>query len=266
MTRFRGCIDIHAGQVKQIVGGSLHQDDTTAIDDPKLSTNFISKLPSSHYASLYRDNDVRGTHVIKLGSNPENDRAAKEALMAWAGGMQIGGGINIDNAQSWLDCGASHVIVTSWLFPDGGLSLERSEALVQRIGRDKIVIDLSCRIKVVEGSEKWFVAMDKWQTMTSFELNKENITMLEQYCAEFLVHAADVEGLCQGIDTHLVRRLGEWCTIPVTYAGGARSINDLSIVDELSQGKVDLTYGSSLDIFGGELVKFEDCASWNDGR
>ena len=78
-----------------------------------------------------------------------------------------------------------------------------------------------------------------------------------------LVHAADVEGKCEGIDERLVEFLGSHCPIPVTYAGGARSFEDLATVDLLSEGKVDLTIGSALDIFGGMQVKYSDCVEWN---
>lgn len=94
----------------------------------------------------------------------------------------------------------------------------------------------------------------------------ETLDRLSAYCSEFLIHAADVEGLCHGIDEDLVKALGEWATIPVTYAGGAYSIRDLKTVEELSGERVDLTYGSALDIFGGDKVKFEDCVGWNKER
>jgi phosphoribosylformimino-5-aminoimidazole carboxamide ribotide isomerase len=284
MTRFRGCIDIHSGSVKQIVGGTLSQDDnntnnnnTIQTDDDaanaappnSLATNFVSNKPASYYAALYRDNSVHGTHVIKLGSNPANDKVASLALETWPHGLQIGGGITLENAQYWLDAGASHVIVTSWLFPGAQFSIERLRELSSAIGRERIVVDLSCRRREDQegGVTKWFVATDKWRTMTDFELCSEAFATLGEYCAEFLVHAADVEGLCQGIDEDLVVKLGEWCNgLPVTYAGGAKSVDDLRRVQELSQGKVDLTYGSALDIFGGELVTFQECVEWNEQR
>lgn len=268
MTRFRGCIDIHSGQVKQIVGGSLRGDDTSATSG-SVSTNFTSSLPSSYYSQLYSDNSVYGTHVIKLGSNPENDAAALEALKQWPGKLQIGGGINSENAEYWIKNGASHVIVTSYLFPNNEFSLDRLTQLRDAVGSDRIVIDLSCRKKLdSEGNAKWYVTTNKWQTMTEFELNSVNFRLLEPYCDEFLVHAADVEGLCQGIDEQLVQNLSEWvpCNRPVTYAGGAKEVSDLQLVEKLSGGVVDLTFGSALDIFGGSGVKFEDVVKWNDAH
>ncbi|KAJ3194327.1 Enzyme that catalyzes the fourth step in the histidine pathway [Irineochytrium annulatum] len=250
MTRFRPCIDLHNGQVKQIVGASLTDDAPTS-----LRTNFVSTDPPAHFARLYRDNNLTGAHVIKLG--PGNEDAAKEALRAWPGCMQVGGGITIDNAREWLDAGAGKVIVTSWLFPDARFSVERLKALRDRVGRENLVVDVSCKVR--EG--KWVVAMNKWQTITDMEVNQESISMLEEYCSEFLVHAADVEGLCKGIDEELVKALGTWCRIPVTYAGGGSCIEDLSLVEKLSSGKVDLTFGSALDIFGGVGVKFVDCVA-----
>ncbi|KAK9466009.1 hypothetical protein V1512DRAFT_264529 [Lipomyces arxii] len=251
MTRFRGCIDIHAGKVKQIVGGTLSEDVTA------LKTNFVAEFPPAHFAELYQTNNVTGAHVIKLG--PGCDEAANEALSAWRDGLQIGGGITSENAKFWIENGAEKVIVTSYLFPNAKFNLERLESLVSQVGKDRLVIDLSCRRR----QNEWVVAMNKWQTLTETKIDKETLEFLAQYCCEFLVHAADVEGLCRGIDEDLVVALANWSPIPVTYAGGAKSIDDLALVDRLSKGKVDLTYGSALDIFGGELVEFADCVEWN---
>ncbi|GAA6049030.1 hypothetical protein JCM3770_005447 [Rhodotorula araucariae] len=246
---FRPCIDLHNGAVKQIVGGTL---DTSA-----LRTNFVSEKPSAYYADLYRDNDLRGGHVIKLG--PGNDDAARSALQAWPNGLQVGGGINESNAQEWLDAGAEKVIVTSYLFPNAKFDEDRLRRLADKVGKERLVVDVSCRRR----DDKWIVAMDRWQVMTDMEVNAESLKLLEQYCSEFLVHAADVEGLCQGIDEQLVEKLGEWVTIPTTYAGGARSVADLALVERLSRGKVDLTYGSALDIFGGSQVRFDELCRYN---
>ncbi|ODV97614.1 hypothetical protein PACTADRAFT_73328 [Pachysolen tannophilus NRRL Y-2460] len=236
MTRFRGCIDIHSGQVKQIVGGTLSRDDLNGVDN-KLSTNFVSTRPSSYYANLYKENNITGTHVIKLGTNEANDRVALEALRAWPDALQIGGSINDGNAKYWIENGASHVIITSWLFPDGKFSLERLEQISNKVGSKHLVIDLSCRCKISNNGEiQWFVAINKWQTITDKQLSMEFFKELSPYCDEFLVHAADVEGLCKGIDQNLVSMLGKWCNDkPVTYAGGANSLSDLTLVEKLSQ-------------------------------
>ncbi|EON66551.1 1-(5-phosphoribosyl)-5-[(5-phosphoribosylamino)methylideneamino] imidazole-4-carboxamide isomerase [Coniosporium apollinis CBS 100218] len=253
MTIFRPCIDLHAGSVKQIVGGTLS-------DTPDaLKTNHVSTLPAGHFAQLYKDNGLTGAHVIMLG--PGNEDSAREAVATWKNGLQVGGGITEKNAAQWIGWGAQKVIITSYLFPDGKFSSERLQAVLTALGNDKekLVIDLSCRRR----GETWYVAMNKWQTITGMELNQDSISLLEPYCSEFLIHAADNEGLQQGIDHELVQKLAQWCTIPVTYAGGGKTLQDLDIVKELSQGKVDLTIGSALDIFGGSAVKFEDCVAWN---
>ncbi|EMG45849.1 1-(5-phosphoribosyl)-5-[(5- phosphoribosylamino)methylideneamino] imidazole-4-carboxamide isomerase [Candida maltosa Xu316] len=184
MTKFRGCIDIHSGQVKQIVGGTLTQDDTT--ETTTTTENFVSTKPSSYYAELYKDNNIQGCHVIKLGSNPINDETAKLALKTWPGNLQIGGGINIDNAKQWLEYGASHVILTSWLFTENNegkmeLDFGKLEKVSQLIGKDNLIVDLSCRtiIDDEDGEPQWYVAMNKWQTITVNKLSAE--FLLEVY-------------------------------------------------------------------------------------
>jgi phosphoribosylformimino-5-aminoimidazole carboxamide ribotide isomerase len=252
VTVFRPCIDLHNGAVKQIVGSTLKDN------FENLSTNFISNHPPSYYAALYKKDNARGGHIIKLG--PGNDSAAKEALAAWPGGMHLGGGINVDNAQQWLDAGAQKLIVTSALFTDRKLDMQKVRSISAVIGKDRLVIDLSCK-KTASG---WNVATDRWQTVTDTAVNIDTLNMLADYCSEFLVHAADVEGLCKGIDLELVKLLGTDCPLPCTYAGGAKSIKDLQIVEQLSGGTVDLTFGSALDLFGGTLVKYQHCINWNN--
>ncbi|KAK4661499.1 Enzyme that catalyzes the fourth step in the histidine pathway [Podospora pseudopauciseta] len=254
MTRFRPCIDLHSGQVKQIVGGTLDSKTTS------LLTNFISPHPPSYFSKLYKENDLHGAHVIMLG--PGNRTAAIESLAAWPNNLQIGGGINETNAQEWINLGASKVIITSYLFPNGTFSQERLDKVLFALGGDKekLVIDLSCRRK---GEDRWFVAMDKWQTITDMEVCEASIRQLEPYCSEFLIHAADNEGLQRGIDEKLVENLARWCSIPVTYAGGGRNLDDLEMVKKLSNGKVDLTIGSALDCFGGSGVTLQECVEWN---
>eukprot|EP01064_Diplonema_japonicum_P021992 TRINITY_DN315_c2_g1_i1.p1 TRINITY_DN315_c2_g1~~TRINITY_DN315_c2_g1_i1.p1 ORF type:complete len:257 (+),score=59.60 TRINITY_DN315_c2_g1_i1:61-831(+) len=252
MTEFRPCIDLHDGKVKQIVGSSL-KDTTTEVKE-----NFVSEKSAAHYAEMYKRDGLKGGHVIMLGKG--NEDAAMEALKVYPGGLQVGGGINADNARKWLDAGASHVIVTSYMFDEARLSKEKVQKLRDICGKDKLVLDLSCK-KVGSG---WVVAKDRWQTLTDLPVTHEVLDMLSEYCDEFLVHAADVEGKCQGIDTELVEHLAAWGKIPITYAGGAKSISDLSSINEVSNNRpIHLTYGSSLDIFGGSLVAYSDCVAWN---
>jgi len=248
---FRPCIDLHEGKVKQIVGGTL------AADAAGLRTNFVSNRSAAWFAKLYRADELMGGHVIMLG--PGNETEARAALAAYPAGLQIGGGINADNARDWLDAGASHVIVTSWVFREGRVDWERLDKLVQTVGEQRLVLDLSCRKR----GESYFVVTDRWQDFTELTLSAENLQKLSRSCAEFLIHAVDVEGLCRGIDRELVKKLGEWSTIPTTYAGGANSISDLEEVTRLGQGKIHLTIGSALDIFGGTGVRYEDAVAFN---
>ena len=248
---FRPCIDLHEGKVKQIVGG-------TWSDDPAaLRTNFVSDHPARWYAELYRRDELKGGHVILLG--PGNETAARDALAAYPGGLHVGGGINLANSRAWLDAGASHVIVTSWVFRDGQLDFDRVRDLVAAIGRDRLVLDLSCRRR--DGD--YWVVTDRWQKFTEFKIDPSGLHRLAAFCAEFLVHAADVEGLCGGVDLELVDKLAQWSPLPTTYAGGARSLSDLQEVTRVSNGKIDLTIGSALDIFGGRGVRYADAVAFN---
>jgi phosphoribosylformimino-5-aminoimidazole carboxamide ribotide isomerase len=252
LTAFRPCIDLHQGQVKQIVGGSL--------TDSGADTNFISSHDAAYYAQLYREHGLTGGHVIALG--PNNQQQVLQALAAYPQGMQFGGGVNLENAASYLEAGASHIIVTSYLFENGEFSWSRLEAIKAEVGADRLVLDLSCR-RTAEG---WMIATNRWQTITATAVDQQTLAELEKHCAEFLVHAADVEGLQAGIDQELVTLLGNCCRIPVTYAGGARALEDLDLVQRLSNGAVDLTIGSALDIFGGSGVTLEACINWNQSK
>jgi phosphoribosylformimino-5-aminoimidazole carboxamide ribotide isomerase len=246
---FRPCIDLHEGKVKQIVGGTL--------GDAGLRTNFVSEKSAAWFADLYKRDGLFGGHVIMLGAGNESE--ARAALKTFPGGMQIGGGINSENARDWLDAGASHVIVTSWVFREGKVDWARLDELVKAIVKEKLVLDLSCRKR----GENYFVVTDRWQKFTELAVNKETLEKFSDYCAEFLIHAVDVEGLCRGIDSELVEKLGRWSPIPMTYAGGANSLADLETVTKLGGGKVNLTIGSALDIFGGSGVKYADCVKFN---
>jgi phosphoribosylformimino-5-aminoimidazole carboxamide ribotide isomerase len=247
---FRPCIDLHQGQVKQIVGGTLG-------DNPDPTTNFVADQDAGWFAARFRDDGLSGGHVIMLG--PGNEDAARVALGAYPDGMQIGGGITAANAVEWLEAGATHVIVTSWLFPAGRLDEHRLDELVAAVGRERLVIDLSCRRR----DDDYVVVTDRWQTFTDVLVDAPTVAALEDRCVELLVHGVDVEGLSQGIDTELVERLGSMVTVPTTYAGGARSLDDLDLVDRLGQGRLDLTIGSALDLFGGTGVRYADAVAWN---
>ncbi|WFD29131.1 nuclear pore complex subunit [Malassezia sp. CBS 17886] len=232
---FRPCIDLHAGKVKQIVGGTLRTAHGGVGDDQHvLRTNFVAEKPPAYYAELYRSHGLRGGHIIKLG--PGNDAAAEAAVAAWPDGMHVGGGINAANARGWIDRGAEKVVVTSYLFPDCKFSMERLLEMERVVGRDRLVVDISCR----RHGDEWIVAMNRWQDLTDMFLTQATLNTVSAHCSELLVHAADVEGLCQGIDEDLVTHLA-----------------DLVLVDRLSRGKVDVTFGSALDIFGGSGVTLE---------
>lgn len=246
--QFRPCIDLHQGRVKQIVGSSLTDSDNSA------QTNFSSDKPSSYYAELYRKDSLTGGHIIKLG--PGNDAAAKEALATWPGGMQIGGGITSENAASYIAMGASHIIVTSYVFRDGKINFENLNALVKAVGREHIVLDLSCK----ERHGEYYIVTDRWQNFTETKVNNESLEMLASYCDEFLVHAASVEGKMAGPDLKLVKLLADFSSIPVTYAGGIATIEDIESVREEGAGRVHITIGSALDIFGGRL-SYDDVLS-----
>lgn len=254
--KFRPCIDLHQGQVKQIVGSTL--TDTT--DD--VATNFSTQKPAEDFAKLYQKDSLTGGHVIMLG--PGNREAAMSAISAYP--MQVGGGINDTNAQEWLDAGASHVIVTSHVFSNGQIRIDRLTTLRDIVTKQKLVLDLSCRRKPGSSeSSEYFVVTDRWQKFTEFPVNAETLRQLAEYCDEFLVHGVDVEGKQCGILEDLVELLGKHSPIPVTYAGGVRSIEDLELVERIGNGKVDCTVGSALDIFGGSL-KYEDVVKWHNER
>ncbi|KAH8926940.1 5-proFAR isomerase [Atractiella rhizophila] len=260
MTLVRPCIDLHSGVVKQIVGSSLDLQNPSSLS---LQTNFISSKPPAYYAELYKKDNMQGAHVIKLG--PGNDAAAEEALKAWPGGLQLGGGITAENAVNWLAKGASKVIVTSYLFPDGQLSQVRLRKLSEAVPKEQLVIDLSC--KRTSDSE-WTVCINGWATLTSSVISRSSTILsdLAPYCSEFLIHSTSVEGLQVGPDLPLVQLLAEMSPIPVTYAGGARHLSDLQAVERMSEGKVDLTFGSALDIFGGDGITWADCVAWNHSK
>ncbi|MCC8101903.1 MAG: phosphoribosylformimino-5-aminoimidazole carboxamide ribotide isomerase [Clostridiales bacterium] len=246
--RFRPCIDIHNGKVKQIVGGSLRDQGDTA------SENFVSVQDADYFANLYQRDGLQGGHVILLNpvSSPYYEATREQALRALAaypGGLQLGGGVTAENAAFFLDAGASHVIVTSYVFQDGRIQYDNLECLVREIGKEHLVLDLSCRKRDGE----YDIVTDRWQKFTEVTLSHRTLDELAGYCDEFLVHAADVEGKSAGIELPVAELLGNWGKRPVTYAGGVGSYKDLRLLREAGKDRVDVTVGSALDLFGGPL-------------
>ena len=245
---FRPCIDIHNGRVKQIVGSSLRDQGDRA------SENFVSEKDAAYYATLYRDAGIKGGHVILLngGDSPYYEATREQAfgaLGAYRGGLQIGGGVNADNAASFLEAGASHVIVTSYVFGGGRIHFDKLEKLKSAVGKEHVVLDLSCRKK----GGAYYIVTDRWQNWTDEKVDGVLLEKLSDYCDEFLIHAVDVEGKAGGIETELVSLLGAYEGNPVTYAGGVHSYEDLQLIKKLGNNRLNVTIGSALDLFGGTL-------------
>ena len=249
---FRPCIDIHNGQVKQIVGGSLKDEGNQA------SENYVSEQDAAFYARLYQKQGIRGGHVILLNKEgSEYYEATRQqalgALRTYPGGLQIGGGIHPENAAEYLDAGASHVIVTSYVFREGRIDYDRLERLVYAVGRERLVLDVSCK----RVGEKYLVVTDRWQNLTKEAVDVDLLKKLSAYCDEFLIHAVDVEGKARGIEQDLVKNLGGYTGNPITYAGGVHSMEDLLLLKKLGRNRMNVTIGSALDLFGGSM-KWED--------
>jgi phosphoribosylformimino-5-aminoimidazole carboxamide ribotide isomerase len=257
--RFRPCIDIHQGRVKQIVGGTLKDSEDGDASSETPETNFETETSSAEFAEMYRRDGIRGGHVIMLSRDDATTEAAMRAVSAFPGGLQVGGGVTAETAAPLLDAGASHVIVTSYVFRDGAVDRDRLRKLVDAVGKDRVVLDLSCRKR----GDDYFVVTDRWQKWTDLKVDAATMADLAAACDEFLVHGVDVEGMKLGIDEELVRRLGEHSPIPVTYAGGARSIADLELVRRAGNAMVDVTVGSALDCFGGALP-YDDVVAWHN--
>jgi phosphoribosylformimino-5-aminoimidazole carboxamide ribotide isomerase len=243
---------LHNGKVKQIVGSTLSDESPDA-----LRTNFTSGFSASHYARMYSRDGLYGGHVIMLG--PGNEAAARDAFLAFPGGLQAGGGITAENAGYWLDQGAAAVIVTSYVFREGMILADRLRKMQALVGRDKLVIDLSCRKK----GDAYYVVTDRWQKFTDTRISPETLDYFSGFCCEFLIHAADVEGKSRGIAEDLVADLAAWSPLPTTYAGGVRDMDDFLLVRELGKDRLDVTVGSSLDIFGGGGMKYSDAVAFN---
>lgn len=256
--QFRPCIDIHNGRVKQIVGGSL-KDAGNQADE-----NFVSEYDAAYYANLYKSDGLVGGHIILL--NPEGSEyyeadlaQAKRALGAYPGGLMIGGGIHADNASTFIDAGASHVIVTSYVFKDGQIHWDHLNQIQKAVGSNHLVLDLSCRKR----GDTYYVVTDRWQKFTDVSVNAQTLDMLAPYCDEFLIHAVDVEGKASGIETELVHILADWHKKPMTYAGGIGSYDDLDLLASLSHNTLDFTIGSALDLFGGPIA-YKDICHYRD--
>lgn len=252
--KFRPCIDLHNGVVKQIVGGTL-------TDNGKgLVTNFQSPFRAGYYALKFREDNLIGGHIIMLNHDPLNAAAAVDAFEAWPNAFQIGGSLNPENAPGWLDRGAAAIIVTSYVFRDGHVNMDNLKHMVASVGRDKLILDLSCRKR----DDRYYIVTDRWQKFTDVEITSGNLDLLSKHCSEFLIHAADIEGLAGGIDTALVSKLGAWDGIPITYAGGIRSMSDVRLIKDLSGGKLDFTVGSALDLYGGKGIAYRDLVAFNN--
>lgn len=239
--KFRPCIDLHQGRVKQIVGGTLDNNEHELVE------NFVADKDASYFAEIFKRDQLTGGHIIMLG--PGNQEQAVKALEAYPGGMQVGGGITADNAEFYLNHGAAHVIVTSYVFRDGEIYEDNLYRLQSRVGKEKLVLDLSCR----KNDGTYYVVTDRWQKFTRYEINEINLKALAQYCDEFLIHAVDVEGKCSGIQGDLIEKLGRWVSIPATYAGGVGTMDDIRLARKLGRDRIDLTIGSALDLYGGSL-------------
>lgn len=256
--KFRPCIDIHNGKVKQIIGGSLKDQGDRAVE------NFVAGHDASYFAELYREHRLTGGHIILLNHRGSEyfeatKKQALSALHAYPGGLQIGGGIQADNAYEYIEAGASHVIVTSYVFQNGEVNFDHLEKIERAVGKEHLVLDLSCRVK----GEKYVVVTDRWQKDTNYEITEENLDNFARFSNEFLIHAVDVEGKMGGIDGKLAKILGDWGKIPVTYAGGVSSLEDLEKLRETGKDKLDVTIGSALSLFGGPM-DFEKVLSYFD--
>ena len=249
---FRPCIDIHNGRVKQIVGSSLSDKGNFA------RNNFISNQDASYYADIYKKYSLHGGHIILLNSKDseyyeDTKKQALDALAAYPGGMQIGGGITDENALEYLKAGASHVIVTSYFFNNGELNRDKLKLMKDKVGSDRVVIDLSCRKK----DNKYIIMTNRWQTYSNEVLNYELLDYLSDYCDEFLIHAVDVEGKSQGIEEELIKYLAIWNKKTITYAGGIRNISDMQLIYDIGNQNINATIGSALELFGGS-IKIEE--------
>lgn len=241
---FRPCIDIHQGKVKQIIGSTLNNE------NQKLKVNFVAAKDAAYFAKLYKRDDLFGGHIIMLDNSEQTKKETFKALESFPDGLQVGGGVTAENANEFLSKGVSQVIISSDIFTNDVLDKEKLRKLITTVGKNKIVLDLSCRKR---GNNEYFVVIDKWQAFTNLVVNVATLAMLSEYCVEFLIHGVDVEGKKQGIDEQLLKILSKFQDLPVTYAGGIKNLSNIKRIEELGEGKINFTVGSALDIFGGDL-------------
>ena len=267
---FRPCIDIHDGKVKQIVGGSLREQKKAVCENngqsdrivSMVQENFVSEQDAPFYAEFYKIRGLKGGHIILLNAvgtdaYEATKKQALAALEAYPGGLQVGGGIHPENACEFLRAGASHVIVTSYVFRDGKIDYERLKKMRETVGKEHLVLDVSCKKK----QDAYCVVTDRWQKETEEVVDETLLDTLAEYCDEFLIHAVDVEGKAEGIEKDLVEMLGKWGKKPVTYAGGVHNFEDLELLRKLGKGHVNVTIGSALDLFGGNM-DFEEVVAY----
>ena len=240
-TKFRPCIDLHKGKVKSIVGDSYTDSGKGIVE------NFVSDKPSSFFAQMYKNDDLTGGHISIIGQG--NEEQALLALKTYPNGLQVGGGINLENANFFLENGASHIIVTSFIFNRGQLNLKKLEQISSLVGKNRLVLDLSCK----KMKDSYFVATDKWQKISDFEVNEKSLSELSNYCDEYLIHSVSADGKHCGVDAELLQNLSKWAKIPCTYGGGIRGIEDLELIRKIGKGKIDATIGTALSIFGGKM-------------
>ncbi|MBT4120542.1 MAG: phosphoribosylformimino-5-aminoimidazole carboxamide ribotide isomerase [Candidatus Magasanikbacteria bacterium] len=246
--QFRPCIDIHDGKVKQIIGSTL-------TNNFSVTENFVADKDASYFANLYKKDGLSGGHIIMLDKKEKTKKQALFALESFPDGLQIGGEINLDNAKKFISDGASRVIVTSYIFENGKLDFGKLQTLVDTIGKNRLILDLSCRKK----DGKYYIVIDRWQTFTNLEVNLDTLNMLAKYCDEFLIHGVDVEGRKQGIEEELLKILKNFTKIPITYAGGIKDVGDIEKIKKIGNKKINFTVGSALDIFGGNLSYKKIC-------
>ncbi len=248
---FRPCIDVFKGKVVQLIGTSLFGG-----EEKTIVKHFESEYSPAYYAELFKQDNLKGGHILSLGSG--NNDVVIEALKAFNGGMKYGGSVTPENAHVYLDAGATHVIVNSYVFDNGEINLPNLKSLVKSIGKDKLVLDMSCRKK----NGDYYIVTNLWEKFTNVILDQKSLQDISKYCDEIIVHGVDSEGRKQGLESDLVRILAQHTPIKTVYAGGISSIADLTMIKALGNEKIDPCIGTALSIYGGNLSYYE-VLEWN---